>query len=213
MLDIDFAIDGDQRRLGEGLSFIFTPGHSPDAICVVLEDEVIFTGDTLLPDITPHPTLSSTFEVNRRILPVSYCYENMVYGLINYMKSLHKLAGLTPQPMAIFPGHRLFHNGGLNLIDSLWGRAKEIVQFHMDRCLDILRIIDSKPEGLDVIAVQHFPESLLTGAGKLMARNELMAHVEVMEKCGDVCWVGENRDRVQHTGTHNFLDVIKKYLP
>jgi hypothetical protein len=150
--------------------------------------------------------------VNRRILPASYCDENTVYGLMNYIKSLHKLASLTPQPIAIFPGHRLFHNGGLNLIDSLCGRAKEIIQFHIDRCCDILRIIDSKPAGLDAIAVQHFPESLLAGYGKLMARDELMAHVEVMEKCGDVRWVGENQDTVKHTGSCNFLDVIKAYL-
>ena len=212
LLDIDFAIDSDQRRLGDSLSFIFTPGHSPDAICVVLEDEVIFTGDTLLPDITPHPTLSSTFEVNRRILPDSYNCENTVYGLINYIKSLHKLAGLAPQPMAIFPGHRLFYNGGFNLIHSLRGRAREIIQFHIDRCRDILRIIDSKPTGLDEIAFQHFPASSLAGAGKLMARDEIMAHVEVMKKCGDVCWFGENRDMVQCTGSNNFLNVIGAYL-
>jgi hypothetical protein len=212
LLDIDFAIDGDQRRPGDSLSFIFTPGHSPDALCIVLENEVIFTGDTLLPGITPHPTLSSTFEVNSRILPDRYRCEDTVYGLINYVKSLHKLVGLTPQPMAIFPGHRLFHNGGLNLINSLCGRAKEIIQFHIDRCCDILRIIDSKPAGLDAIAVQHFSGSLLTGAGKLMARNELMAHVEVMEKCGDVCWVGENGDILQGTGSYNFLDVFRAYL-
>jgi glyoxylase-like metal-dependent hydrolase (beta-lactamase superfamily II) len=212
LLDIDFAIDSDQRRLGDSLSFIFTPGHSPDAICVVLEDEVIFTGDTLLPDISPHPTLSSTFEANRRILPDSYRYENTVYGLINYIKSLHKLAGLTPQPMAIFPGHRLFYNGGFNLTHSLYGRAREIIQFHIDRCRDILRIIDTKPTGLDAIAFQHFPASSLIGAGKIMARDEVMAHIEVMEKCGDVCWVGENRDMVQWTGSNNFLNVIGVYL-
>jgi glyoxylase-like metal-dependent hydrolase (beta-lactamase superfamily II) len=212
LLDIDFAIDSDQRRLGDSLSFIFTPGHSPDAICVVLEDEVIFTGDTLLPDISPHPTLSSTFEANRRILPDSYRYENTVYGLINYIKSLHKLAGLTPQPMAIFPGHRLFYNGGFNLTHSLYGRAREIIQFHIDRCRDILRIIDTKPTGLDAIAFQHFPASSLIGAGKIMAWDEVMAHIEVMEKCGDVCWVGENRDMVQWTGSNNFLNVIGVYL-
>jgi hypothetical protein len=211
-LNIDCAADGDQRQLGENLRFIFTPGHSPDALCVVLEDEVIFTGDTVLPDITPHPTLSRTFEVNRRILPDSYRYENTVYGLINYVRSLQKLAGLTPQPIAVFPGHRLFHNGGLNLIDSLCGRAKEIIQFHIDRCRDILRIIESKPAGLDAIAVQHFSESLLSGAGKLMALDELMAHVEVMEKCGDVRWVGQDGDRVQHTGSYNFVDFIEASL-
>ena len=212
LLGIDFAIDGEEGRLGDDLSFIFTPGHSPDALCVVLEDEAIFTGDTILPDITPHPTLLSTFEVNRRILPDRYRCENTVYGLMNYVKSLRKLASLAPQPIAVFPGHRLFQNGGLKLVDSLRGRAKEIIQFHIDRCYDILRVIDRKPAGLDAIAVQHFPESLLTGAGKLMARDELMAHVEVMEKCGDVRWAGEDRDRVQHTGSHNFLDVMQAYL-
>jgi hypothetical protein len=145
-------------------------------------------------------------------LPDSYRSENTVYGLINYIKSLHKLMSLTPQPMAIFPGHRLFYNGRFNLIHSLLGRAGEIIQFHIDRCSDILRIIDSKPTGLDEIVLQHFPASSLTGAGKRMARNEVMAHIEVMEKCGDVCWVGENRDRVQWTGSNNFLNVIGAYL-
>ena len=212
LLDIDFAIDGDQRQPGDSLSFISTPGHSPDALCVILEDEVIFTGDTILPDITPHPTLSSTFEANRRILPESYRHENTVYGLMNYIKSLHKLTRLAPQPIAMFPGHRLFRNGGLNLIDSLSGRAKEIIQLHIDRCCDILRIIDSKPAGLDAIAVQHFPESLLVGFGKRMAQDELIAHVEVMEKCGDVRWVGEYGDMLQPAGSYNFLDVLKVYL-
>jgi glyoxylase-like metal-dependent hydrolase (beta-lactamase superfamily II) len=212
LLDINVAIDNDQRRQDDSLRFILTPGHSPDAICIVLEDEVIFTGDTLLPDITPHPTLSSTFEVNRRILPDDCKDENTVYGLINYIKSLHKLAGLSPQPMAIFPGHRLFNHDHFNLMDSLRGRAREIIQFHIDRCRDILRIADSKPTGVDEIASQHFSASSLAGVGKLMARDEIMAHIEVMEKCGDVCRVGENKDRVQGTGSKNFLDVIGAYL-
>ena len=212
LLDIDFAIDSDQRRVGESLSFVFTPGHSPDAICILLEDEVIFTGDTLLPDITPHPTLSSSFEANHRILPAIYSGENTVYGLVNYIKSLHKLTNLTPQPMTVFPGHRLFYNGGFNLIHSLHGRAREIIQFHIDRCSDILRIIDTEPMELDGIAAQHFPASRLAGVGKLMARDEIMAHVELMEKCGDVCWLGENRDLVQCTRSNNFLNFIGAYL-
>ena len=212
LLDINVAIDNDQRRVDDSLRFIFTPGHSPDAICIVLEDEVIFTGDTLLPAITPHPTLSSTFEVNRRILPDDCKDENTVYGLINYIKSLHKLAGFAPQPIAIFPGHRLFHNDHFNLMDSLRGRAREIIQFHIDRCRDILRIINSEPKGLDEIASQHFSASSLAGVGKLMARDEVMAHVEVMEKCGDVRWAGENQDRVQRSGSNNFLEVIGAYL-
>jgi hypothetical protein len=34
----------------------------------------------------------------------------------------------------------------------------------------------------------------------------------VMERCDDVCWVGENQDRVQRTGSNNFLNVIGAYL-
>ncbi len=97
-------------------------------------------------------------------------------------------------------------------MDSLHGRAREIIRFHIERCRDILRIIGSKPAGLDEIAFQHFSASSLAGVGKLMARDEVMAHVEVMEKCGDVCWVGEKRDRVQGTGSNNFLEVIGAYL-
>jgi glyoxylase-like metal-dependent hydrolase (beta-lactamase superfamily II) len=212
LLKVDFVVDHDQKQPDNNPKVIFTPGHSPDAICVVLENEVIFTGDTLLPDITPHPTLSRTFEVNRRILPHIYSYENTIYGLINYVKSLQKLANLTPQPTAIFPGHRLFHNGEFNLIPNLSIRAKEIIQFHIDRCRDILRIIDKEPAGLDQIAAQHFPASSLAGGGNLMAQDEIMAHVEVMEKCGDVCWVGENRDMVQRTGSNNFAELIGRYL-
>jgi hypothetical protein len=212
LLDVDVTIDGDHTPVDDNLSFIFTPGHSPDAICIVLDEEVIFTGDTLLPDITPHPTLSRTFEVNRRILADHCKDENTVYGLINFIKSLRKLSGLTPQPMAIFPGHRLFNNDHFRLMDSLRDRAREIIQFHIDRCRDILRIVDSKPTGLDEIAFEHFSASSLAGVGKLMARDEIMAHVEVMEKCGDISWIGENKDRVRGTGSNNFLDVIGAYL-
>jgi hypothetical protein len=106
----------------------------------------------------------------------------------------------------------LFYNNSFNLMDSLRGRAREIIQFHIDRCRDILRIVGSKPTGLDEIASQHFSASSLAGVGKLMARDEIMAHVEVMEKSGDVCRVGENQDRVQGTRSNNFLDVIGAYL-
>ncbi len=212
VVEIDVAVDSDQRRAGESLTFLFTPGHSPDAICIVLENEVIFTGDTLLPDITPHPTLSMSFEANRRILPDIYSRENTVYGLLNYVKSLHKLANVTPQPMAVFTGHRLFCGGAFNLVQNLHDRAREIIQFHIDRCSDILRIINSKSMELDEIVVQHFSASRLLGAGKLMARDEIMAHLELMEECGDVSWLSKDRDRVQRTGSNHFVNVIGAYL-
>ena len=213
LLSIDFVIKDDQTTPDNDLSFVFTPGHTPDSICIILEDEVIFTGDTVLPDITPHPSLAHAFEVNRRILPEGYRQKNMVYGLMNYIKSLNRITYLISQPLqATFPAHRLFYNGQFNMIHSSSDRAKEIIRFHIDRCRDILNIIDNNPAGIAEIATQHFAPSLLTGTGKLLAQNEVMAHIEIMEECGDICWVGENKDIAQHTGSNKCLSIIGAYL-
>ena len=48
-LKLDFVIQDGESMADDGLRFLFTPGHSPDSICVVLDDEVIFTGDAILP--------------------------------------------------------------------------------------------------------------------------------------------------------------------
>lgn len=212
-LNVDFAIDDNCMPTGDNLSFVFTPGHSPDSICVILENEVIFTGDTILPDITPHPSLVYDFEVNRWILPERYNTKNVVYGLMNYIKSLNKIASLASQTLqSTFPAHRLFYNGEFNIIHSCSHRAKEIIQFHIDRCRDILNITQNKPAGIEEIAIQHFPPSALAGTGKSMAQDEIMAHLEIMEECGDICWVGENKDIAKPTGSNKFLSTIAAYL-
>ncbi len=212
LLNIDFDIEDDQSLPDDGLGFVFTPGHTPDSICVLLEGEVIFTGDTLLPDITPHPSLAHAFEVNRRILPTGYRQKNVVYGLMSYIRSLNKITHL-PQPLrATFPAHRLFYDGRFNIIHSPVDRAREIIQFHIDRCRDILNIIDNKLVDMEDIALQYFPRSLLRGMGKAMALNEVMAHIEIMEECGDVCLTGEKRDVAQGTGSCNFLTTMGTYL-
>ena len=212
-LNIDFVINDDQTLPDDDLSFVSTPGHTPDSICIVLEGEVIFTGDTLLPDITPHPSLATAFEANRRILPEEYCQKNVSYGLLNYIKSLSKIIRLNSQPLqATFPAHRLFYNGQFNIIPSSSDRAREIIRFHIDRCRDILKIMDNKPSGIDYIVTQHFPSSMLKGMGRSMAANEIMAHIEIMEECGDIRVDRGKEYSVQHNGTDNFLTTLAAYL-
>ena len=87
-----------------------------------------------------------------------------------------------------------------------------IIQFHIDRCRDILRIIDGKPTGIEDIVIQHFDPELLKGYGKPMAHHEIQSHLEVMEGCGDISWVRGNEDIVRHTGSSNCLDLIGQYL-
>ena len=211
-LSVAVDIHDDQTLPGDGLTFVFTPGHSPDSLCIVLDNEVIFTGDTLLPDITPHPSLVSHFEANRSLLPENYQRENSVYGLRIYVKSLHKIAHLYARELGTFPAHRLFYNGQFNLIHSAAERAGEIIQFHSDRCRDILSIIEKKPAEVEEIIVQHFEPSLLAGYGRLLAHNEVIAHLELMEECGDIRWDGEKKDLVKSTGSTNFLGSLQAYL-
>jgi len=213
LLNLDFPIEDNQTLPEDGFRFIFTPGHTADSISIIFEDEVLFTGDTLLPDITPHPTVSFAFEANRRILPEEYRQENMVYGLMNYIKSLNKIAGLSSQPLPVtFPAHRMYYNGRFNIIHSSVDRARGVIQFHIDRCRDIMRILKDKPATMEEITAQHFPPVLLKGAGKSMGKNEIMAHVEIMRDCGDITWAGGDEDLVERTGSDSYLDVIGAYL-
>jgi len=211
VLNVDVAVDHYQPPSDDDLTFVSTPGHSPDSICIILEDEAVFTGDTVLPDITPHPSLASAFEANRRILPEQYRQKNVIYGLVAYVRSLKKLSSITSETIvATFPAHRLFYNGQFNIIHNCSERTKEIIQSHIDRCHDVLAIIKDKPAGIDEIATQHFPPSQLRGTGMLLARDEVKAHLEVMEECGDIRWVGDNRDLAEPTGSNNYLGAIGK---
>jgi len=211
-LRVDMAIGDNQALPDDNLSFFSTPGHTPDSICVVLEEEVIFTGDTVLPEITAQPSMAHMFEVNQNILPEKYRKTNSVYGLLNFIKSLSNIARLRSRPFeASFPAHRLFNNGRFNLIDG-GQRARDIIRFHIERCRDILKIIDGRPADIGEIVVKHFPPSRLAGVGKWLAENEIRAHLEVINDCGDIIWRRGRKDVVESLGTSNYLDTLGAYL-
>lgn len=207
---IDVTVGDDTGQSDDELRFIFTPGHAPDSMCVLLENEVLFTGDTVLPDITPHPSREYNFKVNRRILPPEYQDRNTVYGLLNLLRSLHRIGSFDTGLAAVFPGHRMFHNGRFNLIDSVSQRASEIVRFHVERCRDIVDVVSEKSLSVDEITKRHFPPSRLRGTGIMAARSEILAHLEVLESTGDVRRV---EDLFQSTGSSNYVAVIEALLP
>jgi len=207
--------DGQRIDLGGGMTIdvMATPGHTPDSICVILEGEVLFTGDTLLPEITPHPTLATVYESNCRIFPEEYHNGNSLYGLINYIKSLRRIADFPPRPFSInLPAHRLFFNNQFNLIHNASDRAREIIRFHIDRCAEILENAAKKPATLEDIATRHFPPHLLNGVGKNLAIDEISAHVEVLEECGDIQRTGPDLDSFEPTGTRRYRDQLGAYL-
>jgi len=162
----------------EGWRFIHTPGHTPDSICILLDEEVLFTGDHLLPDITPHPSRSAYFKDEQRVLPLHYGRVNRIFGLMNYVRSLNKLMTLPSEGVKVtFPGHRLFFKGQFNLILDMRRRASDIIRFHVRRCHDILKIMNSRKYNTSHISVVYFEPSLLKGVGgKFLAENEIFSH-------------------------------------
>jgi hypothetical protein len=132
---------------------------------------------------------------------------------MNYIKSLRRIAGLASEPFPLtLPAHRLFFNNQFNLIHNASDRAREIIRFHMDRCEEILEIAGKPPSTLEDIAARHFQPRLLKGLGKNLAVDEISAHIEILEECGDVQWTGPEKDSIQPTGTNNFLDRLGVYL-
>ena len=212
-VNLDVAVHDNLEVEEENLLFIHTPGHTPDSIGIILEDEVFFTGDTVLPDITPHPSLATFFDSNCSIFPEEFREGNRIYGLMNYIKSLRRIADLPYNPFHLtLPAHRLFFNNQFNLIHDVADRAREIIRFHMDRCSEILEIAEKPPSTLEDIANQHFPPRLLKGLGKNLAINEISAHVELLHECGDVRWAESGKHSIQPTGTTNFLGRLGTYL-
>ncbi len=70
--------DGDSLMLGKlRLNFIQTPGHTPDGLCVLVDDKALITGDTLfIGDCgrcdLPGSSLKQMFEsLNQKIKPLS----------------------------------------------------------------------------------------------------------------------------------------------
>ncbi|MBN1376605.1 MAG: MBL fold metallo-hydrolase [Dehalococcoidia bacterium] len=190
--------------------FLLTPGHSPDALCTVFEEEVLFSGDTLLATITPHPTLMLEYFVNRRILPDGYGADNSAYGLMAYINSLHKIKTQCGDIDLLLPAHRLFENGRINYLKPS-ERAAEIIAFHLERCQNVLKILGNKTLSPDSISEQLFEPGLRRGWGRYLSQREVFSHLELLAVCGDIDW----EDKVftsRATGTHYYRDFFARYM-
>ena len=188
------------------------PGHSPDALAVLVGEEAILVGDTVLPGITPFPTREAFFSQVREILQPHYTTPDSVFGLRAYIRSLKRLDRIAEQfPNAlVLPAHRLFYDDQWHELD-LRTRIGEIIDHHIARCADILRILKEGPKTAQEIAVEHFPSSSLEGFGVLMAENEVYSHCELLRAAGDVRLADDERFIL--TGREDFVSVIRALEP
>jgi len=194
--------------IGKAIHTYHVPGHSPDALAILVGDEALIVGDTVLPQITPFPSREAFFDQVREILAPEYTRARSVYGLRAYIRSLKKLEeiGRTFTDLLVLPGHRLFYNNHWNEID-LQLRIKELIEHHIERCADILRILKQGPKTAREIAAAHFEGHLLKGVGIMMAENEVLSHCELLCAGKDVVLTGDTAFAA--TGSSNFESLIQ----
>lgn len=201
------SITGGVCEVAPGVSVLHVPGHSPDCVAVLLNDEVILTGDAILPEITPHPSREKYFKSTRCMLPSHFASADQLYGFRAYIRSVKNLRKISDEfpNLTVLPGHRFTSNGDFNLM-NLGQRCDELIQHHIQRCSDILKLITSMPKTPEEIAHEYFEPELLKGFGMHLATNELLSHFELLELSGDIVWtVG----KVVSTGNRGFEGLIE----
>lgn len=159
--------DGDLADVpGRRLRAIWTPGHSPGHICLHLEDgDRIFTGDHVLPRITPHIGL--------------YPYDTPgVDPLSDFLGSLDKVSAMTVGE--VLPAHQFRFNG-------LSARAREIIAHHEERLAEVAALLSRAPITLwDLTAglTWRHPWAGMSQQARRMAAAEAAAHLRTLETRG-----------------------------
>ena len=196
--------DGDQ--IGD-LGFIYAPGHSPDELCLTL-DGIVFTGDHVLPEITPHPTTKAGFADHvAEDLPDKLSDPSRSYGLEVYMRSLKTILDLQSET-AVLPAHRLFNRGRFNFVSV--DRAGEVINHHGRRMGQILNRIDERPTGLEQVTRGVFERRKLIGGNLFMALSEIVAHIELLQDLGDVELTDDAK--LRKTGSQEFRHFVRELV-
>ena len=157
---------------------LLTPGHSPGHICLYEPNRrFLFTGDHILPDITPNVGLHPQSGAN----PLG--------DYINSLKSLTEL-----EVSFVFPGHGSVFNGLGQRIDAL-------LRHHQQRMTDILNVIRDDPKTAYQIATEipwvpdeggiNFQD--LPPLDRRLAVLETLAHLQLLATEGKAMEIVRNR--------------------
>ncbi len=153
------------------LKVLWTPGHSPGHICLYEPTQkIFFSGDHVLPVITPHISLQPQSDGN---------------PLGDFLNSLNMVKQLDVN--LVLPAHE-------HLFYDLPARIDEIIQHHQQRNSEILETIKSEPKtAYQISTVITWMPSLggvsfqdLAPWDKRMAVSETLAHLEAMRVDGRV---------------------------
>jgi glyoxylase-like metal-dependent hydrolase (beta-lactamase superfamily II) len=167
--------DGDELNLGGfTLRAVFSPGHSPDHLCYYNQSQgLLFSGDFLLPRITPNPLLYFDF---------SGAKPKRIKSLLNYLSSLSKVGALDAKKA--LPGH------GAE-IESPCETIEKNLRFIRERAARFESGLTDAPSSLFDLSVAVFGERDPMNA--YLALSETIAYVDLLEAEGkaEPDWDGE----------------------
>lgn len=175
------------NALGENIQVIALPGHSPDAVGILIDKDIFIAGDNVLPHISPSPSQIESFSLVSVIFPPDQSDIQKAFGLEAYIRSLKTMLrmGEAHPDILSLPGHRLYYYDQWNTF-QLADRSREITEHHITRCREIMTVLEDGPKTVKEIVTAHFEPSLLEGMGFYMAKNEIISHLELLIDCGDV---------------------------
>jgi glyoxylase-like metal-dependent hydrolase (beta-lactamase superfamily II) len=171
-----------------GFTFFHTPGHTADELTIQY-GSMFFTGDHVLPEISPHPTMKASFQKSvLESLPNKYSNIESFYGLETYTRSLARIAEYGDRAI-IMPAHRLINKGKINVMTAL--RAQSIIDHHAQRLHKILTLMGTQTMDLEKITRTLFSHIQLDGGSYLSAASETFAHIELLVDVGDINFIEE----------------------
>jgi len=177
IIDIDISVRGGESisNGSSALEVIWTPGHSAGHICLYdRERKLLFTGDHLLPGITPNIGLRPPKTGN---------------PLRDYLASLEKMKYIDVE--LVLPAHEY-------AFGNFRKRVEEIQQHHSDRIEDVLNVVKAGPRKTYEITAE-VPWDIgswddMTMWDRYLALGEALAHLEFLSWQGKV--VRETKDSV-----------------
>lgn len=167
-VDVDFGFEKIKMQLGP-FQFLHVPGHCGGHV-VIRFDDVLFCGDHILSEITPHQT-------PEQLSPWS--------GLNHYLRSLDLLDQWTGDVQFALCGHN-------DVIHDFHARISEIKQMHQQRLELVLDFLQSANT---INALSDYLFGNMFGLDGLLAIEEAGAHVEYLYQQGSL--IIANYDRLE----------------
>lgn len=153
---IDFTYEDTGMALGP-FTMLHVPGHCPGQVVIRL-DEILFCGDHILPEISPHQA-PECLTLNT--------------GLDHYLTSLRTLSTWVDGIQLGLPGHE-------GEVSHIKNRIQKIKSIHQDRFKEVLHFLDT-PHTVKETAFNLFGEVHgYQGYNRLLALEEAGAHIEYL---------------------------------